>query len=73
MNETLPQALLAEIRRVRDVLRPRYQALDGQPGVNVQPVLALMQIELDAAEGALADGDPADMLLMLRTLRGYES
>ena len=68
-GRTLADALIGEMRRVRDVILPHYLALEGGAGM---PAVLLMRGELDAAAYALAEQDATKCLALFRALRAYE-
>ena len=67
--DTLGDALLREMARVRDVVMPAYQAI-GPSGAFA---LAFMRRDLDLAAKALAEGDVIAMLRVYESLKGYET
>ena len=72
MNEdpkTLGDALPREMARVRDEVLPQYIALRGMPNVIVEPQIAMMRADLDAAAKALAEGDVVAMLRVYQSLK----
>jgi len=64
---TLADALMAEIKRVRDHVMPAYLEI-GESG---RPGLALMRIELDHAVRALAEQNAEACIRSLESLKGY--
>jgi hypothetical protein len=70
---SLAEALPREMARVRDVVMPQYQALQGMPGVNVDFALALMRADLDAATKAMMEGDVVEMLRIYQSLKETEA
>lgn len=68
-QNTLGDALPAEMARVRDEVIPAYLAI-GQSGA---PALFMMRRSLDAATKALAEGDVVAMMRAYEDLKGYET
>lgn len=66
---TLGDALPLEMARVRDEVLPMYLELRGMPGVMVEPAIAMMRADLDAAAKALAEGDVVAMLRAYQSLK----
>ncbi len=64
------EKLASEIERVT-VLRERYKALDGTPGVNVKPALFMMNSALDSAKGAAGVDDAETQIEALICLEGF--
>lgn len=69
MTDTLGDALPREMARVRDKVLPQYLALRGMPNVIVEPQIAMMRADLDAAAKALAEGDVIAMLRVYQSLK----
>ncbi len=67
----LAEALQGEIKRVRDEVLAQFIQLRGMPGVVVEPQIAMMQAELDAATKALSEGDAVACLRLYESLKGY--
>jgi hypothetical protein len=67
--DTLGEALPREMARVRDEVLPQFIALRGMPNVIVEPQIAMMRADLDAAAKALAEGDVVAMLRVYRSLK----
>lgn len=66
---TLGDALPREMSRVRDEVLPLYLQLRGMPNVMVEPAIAMMRADLDAAVKALAEGDIVEMLRVYQSLK----
>ena len=73
MSETLGEALPREMARVRDEILPQFLALREMPNVIVEPQIALMRAELDAAAKAMIEGDVVAMLRVYESLKGYST
>jgi hypothetical protein len=73
MTETLGEGLPREMARVRDEILPQFLALRGLPNVIVEPQIAIMRAELDAAAKAMAEGDVIAMLRAYESLKGYST
>lgn len=69
-THNLPETLALEIRRVTEI-REQYRALDGMPGVNVGPVLALTERALTSACVAAGSDNIGDMIAAVKDLRGF--
>lgn len=72
MSKNLIDELLGEMERV-SALRAKTATLDGRPGINVKPLLAMMDASLDRARAAISDGDIVAGLRAINDLKGYES
>jgi hypothetical protein len=70
---TLAEALPAEMSRVRDEILPAYLQLRNLPNVIVEPQIAMMRAELDAAAKAMAEGDVVAMLRCYQSLKEYQT
>lgn len=70
-TKTLGDALPKEMARVRDEVLPQYLALRGMPGVMPEFAIRGMQVDLDAAAKALAEGDVVAMLRVYESLKGW--
>lgn len=68
---TLAEALPAEIKRVR-TLQDQFKQLRGLPNVMVEPQIAMMEMDLDAAIAASAQGDVVAMLNAHNALHEWE-
>jgi hypothetical protein len=66
---TLGEALPREMARVRDEILPMYLQLRGMPNVIVEPQIAMMRADLDAAAKAMAEGDVVEMLRVYQSLK----
>ena len=66
-TETVGEALPREMARVRDEVMPVYLAI----GPGGAPALAMMRADLDRAAKALVEGDTAEMIMRLISLRGW--
>lgn len=64
----LATELQVQIRRVRDKIIPVYDSL-GEGG---KPAAMLMRADLDATTKAILDGDLAEMIARLESLKGWE-
>lgn len=73
MTETLGEGLPREMARVRDEVLPQFLALRGMPNVIVEPQIAIMRAELDAAAKAMIEDDVVEMLRAYESLKGYET
>lgn len=69
--ETLAEALPKEIDRVRQI-QDEFKQLRGMPNVMVEPQIAMMEAEIQAAIRALASGDIVEMLKIHESLKDYE-
>lgn len=67
--ETLADAVMAEITRVRDRVMPAYLEI-GREGL---PALAMMRATMDAAIRALAEGNASALLALHLDLRGFHT
>jgi hypothetical protein len=67
-NQTIGEALPAEMARVRDEVMPAYVEIGG-PG---KIALMMMRHDLDRAAKALAEGDVVAMLRSYESLKGYD-
>lgn len=72
-SETLAEALPREIARVRDDVLGGFLMLRGMPNVIVEPQIAMVRAELDAAARAMAEGDVVAMLRAYQSLKEYEA
>ena len=70
MMVTVGTKLLHEIERVSG-LRQRYRDLDGRPGINVKPVLFLMDRTISEAKDAIHSDDPARAIAAMNELEGF--
>lgn len=68
---SLAEALPTEIKRVRDI-RDMYVSLRGMPGVNVEPVIFMIDKAVDRAIEAAVAGDAIVMLDCLERLKGFK-
>ncbi len=66
----VPEKLACEIERVA-ILRERYKTLDGTRGVNVKPVLFMMNSALDSAKSAAGLNDAETQIAALNELQGF--
>jgi hypothetical protein len=73
VTETLGEGLPREMARVRDEILPQFLALRGMPNVIVDPQIAIMRAELDAAAKAMIEGDVVAMLRAYESLKGYST
>jgi hypothetical protein len=64
----LATELQVQIRRVRDKIIPVYDSL-GESG---KPAAMLMRADLDATTKAIIEGDLAEMIACLESLKGWE-
>lgn len=71
MSETLADALPKEITRAREIL-DQYKSLRGMPNVIVEPQILMMEMEIQAAIRACAQGDLDQMVRCLAELRELE-
>ncbi len=69
MGDSLAEALPREMARVRDEILPQYISLRGMPNVMVEPAIAMMRADLDAAAKAMMEGDVVEMLRVYQSLR----
>jgi hypothetical protein len=67
----LMDALTRQIARVA-VIGERYRCLGVMPGVNVLPVIHLIDRALETAHEAAASGDALTIIRSLRDLEGFE-
>lgn len=67
--DTLGDALPREMARVRDEVLPMYLQLRGMRNIIVEPQIAMMRADLDAAAKALAEGDVVEMLRVYHSLK----
>ncbi len=65
--ESVGDALLREMSRVRDEIMPRYIEIGSAGAI----ALAMMRRDLDLAARALAEGEAIDCLQALQSLQGY--
>lgn len=65
--DTLGDALTREMKRVRDVLMPRYIAIGPAGALG----LVFMRAELDRATTALAEGDTLTMIQSYERLKDF--
>lgn len=70
MATSVGAALLDEIARVSE-LKGRYESLRGRPGVNVDLVIALMDLAIEEAKKAVIGDDPVEAINALAELRGF--
>ena len=68
---TLADALVAEIKRVNEVVIPEYQKIIAIAPMTAITV-AIMQAEVDAAVRALANGDVLAMVRLYASLKETE-
>jgi hypothetical protein len=68
-SETLAEGLPREMARVRDEVLPMYLSLRGMPNVMVEPAIAMMRADLDAAAKAMVSGDVVEMLRVYQSLK----
>lgn len=68
---SLATALPDEINRVRGV-QDTFKALRGKPNVIVEPQIAMMECDIQAAISASAEGDVVAMLRAYEALKGWE-
>ena len=68
---SLADALPAEINRVRGV-QDEFKALRGMPNIMVEPQIAMMEADIQAAITASASGDTVGMLQAFGALKGWE-
>lgn len=68
-SETLAEGLPREMARVRDEVLPMYLQLRGMPNVMVEPAIAMMRADLDAAAKAMISGDVVAMLRVYKSLK----
>ncbi len=64
--------LPAEINRVRRV-QDEFKQLRGMPNVMVEPQIAMMERDIQAAISASASGDVIAMLRSYEALKGWQS
>lgn len=67
----VPEKLAREIARVTE-LRGQYASLDGMPGVNVKPLMFLIDQSLEVAKKAAGENDALTQIAALKTLEGFE-
>lgn len=70
MIENVAEKLASEIRRVTTI-REHYKRLDGMPGVNVKPAMAMMDYSLQAAIAAAGQDDALTQIAAVKDLQGY--
>jgi hypothetical protein len=68
----LAEALPYEIDRVRK-LQDEYKSLRGLTRVIIEPQIAMMEAEIQAAIKACAEGDVVEMVRSCQSLREWES
>lgn len=68
---SLADALPAEINRVRTV-QDEFKALRGMTNIMVEPQIAMMEADIQAAISASASGDVVGMLQAYGALKGWE-
>lgn len=68
---SLATELPKEINRVRAV-QDTFKALRGMPNVMVEPQIALMERDIQAAITASSSGDVVAMLRAFEALKGWE-
>ena len=66
----LADALPAEIKRVRRI-QDNFKSLRGLRNVMVEPQIAMMERDLDAAINAMGQGDTVAMLSAYEELTGW--
>jgi hypothetical protein len=66
-QNSLPECVIAEMARVRDVILPLYNEL----GPSGAPAAFMMRQELDAAAKELSEQDTTALLRRLASLRAY--
>lgn len=64
------EGLARQIRRVAE-MRERYRSLDGRPGVNVKPVLTMIDAALDQACKAAGSDDAVAVIAAGQQLEGF--
>ncbi len=64
---TLPDAVVEQISRVRDMVVPCYQAVP-----NGFFAISMMKRDMDNATRALAEGDPVALIQWLEILKGWQ-
>lgn len=69
LPDTLGDALLREMARVRDEVLPMYLQLRDMPNVIVEPQIMMMRKDLDDAARALAEGDVVEVLRVYESLK----
>jgi molybdopterin converting factor small subunit len=69
LNQTLGDALPAEMARVRDEVMPAYAEI----GAAGRVALMMMRAELDAAAKAMAEGDVVAMLAAYKSLKEFNT
>lgn len=70
MGDSLAEALPKEIIRVRKI-QDHYKALLDTPGVMVEPQIAMMEVAIQRAVTASAEGDLVGMIYSFKDLNGY--
>lgn len=68
MTDSLGDALPREMARVRDEVMPAYASC----GPAADFALAMMRLDLDAAQLAMIRGDVVEMMRCYESLKGYE-
>lgn len=68
VNQSLGEALPAEIARIRDVVIPAYLEI-GSAGL---PAVTLMRRDLDLASKAMIEGDLPAMIHIYEELKGWQ-
>lgn len=66
------EKLAQEIERCAE-LREQYRSLDGMPGVNVAPVVAMLNETLIEATRAAGSNDAITVIQALQKLEGFTS
>ena len=70
MAENLVDGLAGQIERVAGI-REQFKSLRGMPNVIVEPQIALMTAELDAAKKAMGENDIPAMMQAYKSLEEY--
>lgn len=66
----VPEKLAREIERVTR-LRSQYETMLTMPGCNVRPVIAMINLSLNAAQRAAGVDDAQEQIAALVDLQGY--
>lgn len=71
MADTLADALPREINRVRDI-QDMFKSLRNFPGIIVEPQIAMMEADIQAAMSSMANGDVVEMLRAYAKLKDWK-
>lgn len=68
----LAEAILKQLKRVREDVLPQYLELRGKPGVNVEFAIATINQTASKAERAAISGDTIEMIKVLKELEDIQ-